>query len=291
MLRGCAANVGPLIGVDLEVGPATLATSEEPPEGELAVLPVSIEFDDRVICALTVSSPLQDIAALARRLLDDDEPDKAREINADELDAIGEVLNLMSGAIDQSVREHINPSYRSKPLTWWRSDDPGNQAFAEGEHTVASGAIQIPSAGAVELTIRIPPKLFSQPQETQSRRKQGQVLLLGLAEELQSSLASILKQAQIAVETAAPGDEELEELLPKTDAIFIAGDDEAGLQLARQLRLAHDSWQIPTILCLSTPTKSRVLRALDEGATYVMAVPADEISVLRVLRAAQPAEG
>jgi len=290
MLRGCAANVGPLIGLDLEVGEPTLETHAELPEGDLAVLPMSVEFDDQVLCGLTVSSPLQEIATLARRLLDDDDPDKEREINEDEVDAIGEVLNLMSGAIDQSIREHINPGYRSRPLSWWRSDQPGDNSLPDGEHVVASGRINIPSAGSVCIVFRISPKLFGLTQQTTARRTQGHVLLLGLEEAVRTSISGILAQAQVVVDSAEPGDDALGELLGSTEAIFLSGDQSGGFELVRNLRLAHDTWQIPSIICLAEPTKSSVMRALHHGATYVMAVPADEISLLRVLRAARPDE-
>lgn len=287
-LKGCAANVGPLIGVDLEVGEVSIETSSEVPDGSLAVLPLSVEIDDQPFCSLTLWSPIDEVATLARRLLDDDTPDKTRPLGDDELDAVGEVLNLMSGAVDQSVRESVNPNFRSRPLTWWRTEDPGDNGFPEGEWIVASASIAIPSAGTVSVFFRISPKLFSSASETQSKRNLGSVLLLGLEQELLESLQGILSQAQLQVDVAEPATPELEELLGSSEAIFLSGDRNGGFDLLRQLRLDNRSWQVPSIFCLREPTKTSVLQAMDCGASHVMAVPTDEITVLRVLRSAKP---
>lgn len=290
-LKGCAANVGPLIGVDLEVGPIDIAPDAELPDTELAVLPVSVELDDQPLCEVAVWSPLTEIATLARRLLDDGEPDKVRPINDDEVDAIGEVLNLMSGAVDQALRECVNSSLRTRPAQWWRTDDASGRALPAGEYLRAHAQIAIPGAGSVGLYFRISPKLFGKGRETRTKHRLGRVLLLGLEDELRSSLAKILAEAQVVVDSAEPDDETVSELLSTTEAIFLSGDRENAYTLVRRLRLANESWDIPSIFCLKQPSKGSVVRALDCGASYVMAVPADEISVLRVLRAARTDDG
>jgi len=289
-LKGCAANVGPLIGIDLEVGAVSIEESSEVPSGDLAVLPVSVEIDDKPLCHLQLWSPLAEIATLARRMLDDDDPDTVREINDDEADAIGEVLNLMSGAVDQSIREHVNASLRSRPVSWWRSDDPGDAKFPDGSFWIAQAAITIPAAGNIHVFFRLDPRLFQQGQEAKAKRTQGHILLIGLDSALQTSLSQILAQAQLSFDATQPGDPQLPEIMEKTDAIFVSGDGDEGLGLVRELRLQNHSWQIPSILCFAEPTKSAVIDALDAGASHVMAVPADEIAVLRVLRAARAEE-
>jgi hypothetical protein len=42
------------------------------------------------------------------------------------------------------------------------------------------------------------------------------------------------------------------------------------------------------ILCMSEPTRSRIVRAIESGASHVLRVPADEKTVLAVLSGAKP---
>ena len=77
-LKGCAANVGPQIGVELEVGEIDTETSSTLPNGVLAVLPLSVEIGKDVVGSITLSAPIEEIVVLARRMLGNDEPDKER---------------------------------------------------------------------------------------------------------------------------------------------------------------------------------------------------------------------
>ncbi|MFQ5473901.1 MAG: hypothetical protein ACE5FA_13605, partial [Dehalococcoidia bacterium] len=99
LFEGCGTNVGPLLGTDLESGPVSVEASSDPPEGDLAVLSIVCEVEDEPLAMLSLASPLAEIATLARRMLNDQEPDKERELSDDDVDAVGEVLNLMSGAV------------------------------------------------------------------------------------------------------------------------------------------------------------------------------------------------
>jgi hypothetical protein len=66
-------------------------------------------------------------------------------------------------------------------------------------------------------------------------------------------------------------------------AVFLAGDVEGALEACRRLRLADQTWRTPAVLCLRQPTRERVLRALAQGASHVLRIPADESALLRVL--------
>jgi CheY-like chemotaxis protein len=284
VFKGCGANVGPLIGTELENGKVTVETASEPPEGELAVLPVACEVDDEPLATLTISSPLNQVATLARRMLGDEEPDKERELSNDDMDAVGEVLNLMSAAVDQAVREHVSSSIRSRPLQWWRTTEPGDNQFEEGEFLLAKGSVSVPGGTAVHLCLRLAPKLLEQGSEAKSQKQPGQVLLVGLEEALQQSLTSILESARLIVHAMGPDSEEFNEICEQVDTILLSGDD--GFDMCRQLSLSNHAWSKPTILCMREPTKPKVVEAIEAGAAHVLLVPPEETTLLRVLKAA-----
>jgi hypothetical protein len=283
-LRGCAAHVGPLIGVNLEVGEVSLETSSEVSGGPFAVLPLAVELDSKRVGDLTLGSPLDDIAVLARRMLEDPQPDKIREISEAERDAIGEVLNLMSGAVDAAVRAHWNGAAHARPLPWWRSDQPGENRLDEGEFALARAQIEIPSAGTVALWLRIPAQFGQASPAAPVSRRLGSVLLLGLDAALQAALEEVLVRAQVKVDAKAPQDPALGEALGATEAAVLSGDRGEALQLCRALRLGNSTWELPLLLCLQNPTHSSVVEAMRCGASHVLAVPADEITILRVLQ-------
>jgi hypothetical protein len=289
-LKGCAASVGPLIGLDLELREVVLEPEGLLPEGALAVLPLSAEVDGKRLCELVLASPLEQIATLARRLLDDDDPDKARDLDAGQLDAIAEVLNLMSGAVDQAVRAALKDTVRTRPLSWWRTTQPGEHELPSAQCAVAHAEIQIPSAGIVGVWLRVPAELFARTRSGPTKKKLGRVLLLGLDGELRQTLERVLGSAQIAVDARDTEGLEIATLQDSTEAIVVSGDSEGALELCRKLRLHNATWELPAIVCFEEPTHESVLHALESGASHVLGVPAEEIDVLRVLRLAQIGE-
>jgi chemotaxis protein CheY-P-specific phosphatase CheC len=249
------------------------------------VLPVTCRIDEDTLGSLTLSSPLNEIVTLGRRMLGDDQPDKERELSDDDLDAVGEVLNLMSGAVDQVLREQVNVSLHCQPLPWWRTPEPGDNQFEEGEFLLAKGSVSVPGAPVVQLFLRLPPALLEQAAEVQGQKRNGRVLLLGLEEEVRRLLTKVLEAALMDVETLEAGAAELGEASQTVDIILMAEGDEV-LDLCRQMRLANHSWTLPTVLCMREPTKDRVVDAIEAGASYVLGVPAEETTVLRVLNLA-----
>lgn len=289
IFRGCAANVGPLIGLELEPGPVSTEETEEPPEGELAVLPLGCEVDGEVLATLSLSSPLSEIVTLARRMLEDDEPDKERDLTSDDLDAIGEVLNLMSGATDQVIRDQVNTNLRARPLPWWRTPEPGENSFEVGPHILARGSLSVPGGSTVQLVLRLPAQFLAQGADVQVNLSAGRVALVGLAEELRTSLQGVLESARMKVSCVERDSEEFTETCQNAATILISADDDEGFELCRNLRCANETWRTTMILCMGEPTQNSVVRALESGASHVLLVPTDETTLLRVMNQAKPA--
>lgn len=286
-LQGCAANVGPLIGVDLELGEVATETTSSIPEGELAVQPLAARVDEEDYGAVTLSVPIKELATLGRRMVGDDEPDKERSLSEDDLDACGELLNLMGGAVDEAFREGLSKTLHLKPLTWWRTGSSESEAFAEGEHVVGVTTVNVPGGTAVHLTLRFPSQLIERVEGAESSVVRGQVLLAGLSEELVNSLKPVLEAARINVDTTDPEAEEALLKYREAEVILLSGDREGSLEILRRLRKSNSTWQIPSILCLKQPTREGVIRAMECGATHVLKVPPSEIDLLRILRMAQ----
>jgi hypothetical protein len=286
-LKGCAANVGPLIGLDLELGEVQLDAGEALPEGNLAVLTLVVEIGERRLCELLLATPLGEIATLARRLLDQEEPDKAREIGPEELDAIGEVLNLMSGGVDQATREVAPAGVHARPLPWWRTEQPGSNKLPEGPLKLARAEIRIPSAGSVALWLHAPEALLDPAPAAKEVRGQGRVVFLGMEPAMRETLEKVLVDARVAVAAHEPDEPEIDDALLQAEAIWISGDRNGSLELCRRIRTSNATWEIPQILCMTQPTKESVLLAMACGASHVLAVPAESVDVLRVLRLAR----
>ena len=220
-------------------------------------------------------------------MVGDDDPDnKERELSSSDLDAIGEVLNLMSGGIDAAIRAHTRPDLGGRPGRWWRTDEPGEESFSEGEFLVGETTLSAPDGTPVNLLLRIPLALLdlggSEGNAQSSRRR---VLLLGLEGEIQEALRQILTKAQGEVETIEPDDPRLLEQCSAASCVLIG--EASGLEVCRRLRVSNETWQVPTVLCLKEPTRASVLQALDCGASHVLLVPCSEIDLLKVLGAAQ----
>ena len=286
IFAGCGGNVGPLIGVDLEIGECEVGPADAPPEGELAVLPLRVELDGEPQAALELASPLEDLAPLARRMLGDDNPDEKRELSAEDLDAVGEILNLMSGAVDQAMREHVSGDLAARPLTWWRSDDPGENAFSDGECHLAQCSLALPGGSAATVYFRFPADLQERGADAQSSQRSRSVLFLGLEDELAQTLEPILSGARMTVERRAFDDEDVAQLSAEASAIFMSSDAAAMPQL-RQLRTSNATWCTPVLVCVAEPTRGQVLEAMEAGASHVVVLPPDEADLLRALTLAQ----
>jgi CheY-like chemotaxis protein len=200
------------------------------------------------------------------------DPDKVRELGKEELNAVGELLNLMSGAVDTAAREELGPRAHVRPLRWWRSDEPGENRFPEGEATIASAEIQIPGSAKVSIWLRLPREFTSPTAQSAPTARRATVLL-------------------ISIEAALRADEALREVMHQADVIVIPGDSAEELELCRQIRLGNETWQIPVLACLQEPSHSSVVACMEAGASHVLAVPADDVQLLRVLQQARRRDG
>lgn len=287
IFAGCCANVGPLIGMELEPGEVSVETLSEPPEGELAVLPLSCEVDGEVRLQLSLASPLAEIVTLGRRMLEDEDPDTERELSSDDIDAVGEVLNLMSGAVDQVIRDQINSVLRSRPLPWWRTTEPGDNEFEAGEFHLGRGSMSVPGGTTVQLILRLPPSLFDQGAEAGSSASSGNVLLIDVSPEVAQGLTPILELARLTVQMMAADDADLARAAEDADTILLWAAAEGHGALCRGIRRSNKTWRTATILCMENPTRGQVVRAIESGASHVLRIPADETTLLRVLALAR----
>ena len=284
IFQGCGANLGPLIGTELESGPVSVEAASEPPKGDLAVLTIGCELEGESLPMLYLASPLSEIVTLARRMLSDEEPDKERDLSQKDLDSVSEVLNLMSGALDQVIREQVNPNLRLTPCPWWRTSEPADNKFEEGNYQLATGSLSVDSGSAVQLLFRFPVELLKPASDDEQSRIQNQVLLLGLDDQLQQSLQPLLEAAQHRVEAAEPGAENIDEVYANSGTIILSGDGDAAFELCRRLRLGNATWTKTIILCMAEPTRNQVIRGIESGASHVLRMPTDDKTLLRVLK-------
>ncbi len=283
-LKACAANVGPLIGIELELGKISSEATSSTPEGDLLVLPITASVGDETHGTLTLSAPTGELATLGRRLLGDDDPEKDSEASPDNLDACREVLNLMGRAVDEVFREQLNEDIRLKPRTCWLTSDAQGESFLEGEHIVALTTVSVPGGSAVGLTLRFPQNLLDEATDSKARIIRGNVLLAGLSEELESELTPILKAARIQVEITDPDSREANAKYEQADVIFFSCDRSKYLELLRSFRTSNSTWRIPSILCLKEPTRDSVIEAVECGASHILKIPTSQIDLLRILR-------
>ena len=281
-LKSCAANVGPLIGVELEIGEITTETSAAIPEGDLAVLPLSLRIDEDQLAALTLSVPIDQLATLGRRLAGDEEPDKERELSGEDLGACKEVLTVMGGAIADSFREELG-GLELEPGAWWSTEDPGDAVFPDGSHVCGKTTVDVPSGTAVQLTLRLPHSVLEQTQGAQSAAARDEVLLAGLGTELVKTLQPILEAAGLNVALADPDVEDAAASYERTDVIVLSDDRDDALALLCRLRKADPTWRTPLILCMSEPTRARVIRTMECGASHVLKLPTSEAELQKVL--------
>jgi CheY-like chemotaxis protein len=283
----CSSNTSPLVGVELTVSEVSLQTTSEIPEGDLAVLPVVVEAGSPL--TLTLSLPLQEIAPLGRRMLGAEDPDKKKEeLTPEVLDAIGELLNLMSGGIDKALRTHLRPDVGGRPDRWWRTDEPDDEKFEEGEFLIGQTTLSQPEGTPVHLCLRVPATLFEDAEREDADPKSlGRVLLLGLGEETGELFQKTLTDAGVEFDGIDPEDPNLLELVSNAGLVVL--NEESGLELCRRFRTSNKTWQVPTVVCVKEPSRERVLEALDCGASHVLRVPCEGIDLLRVLQCARRA--
>lgn len=284
---GCGANVSPLIGIELTLGAMSVETLADVPTGDLAVLPISLEIDGVSLGGMTLHTPLAGVAAIGRRMLGDEEPDKERELSADDLDAVGEVLNLWSGAIDAAVRAHVNPGVRSRPVAWWRSAEPGTNAFDPGPREIARAALIIPGGIEIPLHLRFSTTLITETSTATAVRAEGSVLLLGLDAASSESLSRVLSAARLQVRSEPLEAPHWLDAIAGADVVLLDGEPARVLAACRQLRLGNATWRKPAIVCMNEATRQRVTDALFNGATSVLCLPASDTTLLRVMKEAR----
>ena len=273
-----------MVGIELVASEISSELSAEPPSGELAVLPVLIDMGKLPPATVTLCSPLKELATLGRRIAGEDDPDKEeQELTADLLDAIGEVLNLMSGGIDQSFREQLD--LKASPGKWWRTDDPGDESLEAGEFLLAQATLAAPDATPVHLFLRVPVHLLEPTERASSQKDELRRFgLVCLPEDGKGAIESVLADAEIETFTIEPEDPHFKQRCALATMLIIG--EQRGLEVCRQVRIESETWLVPTLLCLSEPTRETVLEGLDHGASFVLRVPFEEpIELLKVISA------
>ena len=285
IFSACASNLAPTVGVDLAPGDISAETCAEPPTGDLAVLPLAVEAGGKSL-SLTLSVPLTGMAMLARRMLGENDPeDKEAELGEEVLDAIGEVLGLMGGAVDQALRRLCEVG--ASPGSWWRTDAPDEDQFEEGEFLLGTATLSAPDNPPVPVHLRIPVELLDLAGGANSAGGTlGPFGLLELPEDLRGKIESALAEAGAETVTIECEDPYLMQRCARLSMLIVGSD--SGLEFCTKLRMANETWAIPTLLCLSEPTRADVLQALDRGASHVLAVPlADDADLLKVIASAE----
>jgi hypothetical protein len=281
---GCASQVSTLAGVELTPGEVSISTSSEAPEGDLAVLPIVVVLGQDSEVTLIVSSPLSEVVAIARRMGGESSPDeKEEEISAEDLSAAGEVLNSVSAVVDQALRENVRSDLEGRPETWWRTNDPGDHSFPDGEFVVGEAALADPDGTAFTLQVRVPPGLLELA-ATGVRKKSGpgRVLLAGLSEEIKTLVEKVVTAGKGEVVAADPEDPGFLRTCASADCVVLAG--ESAFERCRELRIADATWQVATVICLEEPTQESVLQALDCGVSRVLRTPCSAAELKNTLR-------
>ncbi len=281
----CGAQVGPLVGVELEVGETTLLESGDPPEGELAVLPLELVLDDTPLGSIELITPLDSIAALARRMLAEDDPDAKAELTEEQLGALGEILGLMGGSIDETLRELMGAGASVQPGAWWRSDAPGDATFQEGECRLACADLDVPGGEAARLYLRLPVGVC-EAAESSGPQRTG-VLFLALDEATSGALTPVLEEGRVDVHTLALDDEALGDVWPSIDAVIVSTASAEMPALCRRLREDNRTWDVAILACANEPDKAAVIAAMEAGASHVLALPAEAPDILRALELAR----
>jgi hypothetical protein len=262
----------------------SISTSSETPEGDLAVLPIAVVLGKDSDVILVVSSPLPEVVGIARRMRGEADPDrKEEEISAEDLEAIGEILNSVSGVVDQALRENVRSELTGQAEAWWRTDDPGDRSFPDGELVVGEASLADPDGTAFTLQVRVPPALLELAATgVRKKRGPGRVLLASLDDETQKLIEKVVADAKGEVIAADPEDPGFLRSCGSADCVVLAR--ESAFDRCRELRIADASWEVPTVLCLEEPTEESVFRALDCGFSRVLRTPCSEAELKNTLR-------
>ena len=71
------------------------------------------------------------------------------------------------------------------------------------------------------------------------------------------------------------------------DAVIVSTRSESMADLCRRLRLDNRTWDIPILACSPEPDRAGIIAAMEAGASHVLALPAEEVEILRVLSLAE----
>ncbi len=288
LLEGTAAQLGPALGVELEVGDPEIEAETEAPEGEAAVLGIAVQRDETTFAHIEIVSALAEIVALSRRMSGVEDPDAKDEVGDDDLEQIGELLKLAASGIAESTNTHFEEELGFEVGEWWRAEEPGENSFSKGPCLVGAAPLTIPGGPSVNLFFRMGATLFGSGEEPGSGDADPVILLLDLDDELRESLTSGLASTGSEVEAVSSEDEEIEEAFANATAIFLSSEKEGVLALCRRLREASETWRVPLVLCVAEPTRDTVISALDAGVSNLLCVPAKPAAIKRAFRASLP---
>jgi CheY-like chemotaxis protein len=283
--QGCASQASSLAGVELSSGEVSFQTTSELPDRSLAVLPVNLETGGESQVTLVLCSPLEEILAIARRGSETADPD-SKELSEEDVAAIGEILNPMAAAIDQALREHVNPDLSGTPETWWRTEDAGDRALPEGESVVGEAVLSGEDGTSVSFLLRVPSGLLgASGSGPRKRGGLGKVAVSGINDETRRLVENLVAGVNGEVESVDSEDSDFLRRCACADSIVLGG--ESCMERCRTLRMTDATWQIPTVLVLEEPTRARVLQALDAGASRIVRVPCDEAELRNALNSVE----
>jgi hypothetical protein len=284
LLTAACEALSATIGSPLAPG-AFEAGEGQPPEGAHGVLPVDVLEGQRKIGRVELASPLYDLARLGRRMLGSEDPDKERELTAEDLDAAGQVLTQLGGAVEAALRS-VRADLRGRPGRWWRSDEGGGEERfpSRDDRAHHRGAMLLSDQSSIALHVLHPAALLERCAAASTAAPvRTVVVMLGIPDALREGLSAALSSSGLEAKHQEPGAPETEEELAAARAILIGEQLEAPLQLVRRLRLADTTWTVPSVLCCANPSRSLVLDAIADGASHVLRVPCEPADLLRTL--------
>jgi hypothetical protein len=282
VVAGCAAALGPLLGMELEVGPVEPLGSSALGPGPLAQQPVVLARDRRERGELQLLSPLQPLAGVARRMLAEEDARAKAELAPGDLDAIAEILGLWAGAVQQALTARGGADWQAQAGRWRQVEEASPPPGSSGWR----GWIALPGQEPVPLGLWLPGGLL-EGGSTQAGDPAGRrVLLVGIEEGRAAPLVGALEAAQREVQQIPGDDPELAAACRAADVLLLSASDARALSLARGIRTARDTWTRPVVLCADSPTRSLVVRALHAGVSHVLVLPAEPAELLRVIAAA-----
>jgi CheY-like chemotaxis protein len=112
-------------------------------------------------------------------------------------------------------------------------------------------------------------------------------VFLAMEPALRAPIERVLAEARVGASSHELDEPDLSDKLLDAEAIWLSGDRNGALELCRRMRTDNATWEIPQIVCMTHPTRESVLLAMACGASHVLAIPAQSVDVLRVLRLAR----